>query len=197
MKRTNPFKKIPQICIQMKVLSFDIGLKNMAYCVVEDTTLVKWQTLDISGEKDFNATSKKLLGMLHDEFPDPIYDFVLIENQPVLKNPIMKSVQMLVYSYFQIYAYQHGSNCDVRLIAAGSKLKVRQKPKLDTDGVINKTGYKNNKLKAILYTQHYLTGQEPKWTEDFSNNKKKDDIADAFCSAVQFLESRGKVFTTS
>ena len=179
----------------MRVLSFDIGLKNMAYCILEDTVIIHWQTLDISGEKDFTATSKKLLGMLHDEFPDPNFDFVLIENQPVLKNPIMKSVQMLVYAYFQIYSYQHGSGCDVRLIAAGNKLRVRQKPNLDDDSVLNKSGYKNNKLKAILYAQHYLKGQEPKWLEAFSNNRKKDDIADALCSAIQFVESKGKVFT--
>ena len=30
-------------------------------------------------------------------------DIILIENQPALKNPKMKSIQMLVYSYFLVY----------------------------------------------------------------------------------------------
>ena len=29
-------------------------------------------------------------------------DLVVIENQPALKNPTMKSIQMMIYSYFLI-----------------------------------------------------------------------------------------------
>ena len=32
---------------------------------------------------------------------------VCIENQPALKNPIMKSVQMIIYSYFLIKDWRH------------------------------------------------------------------------------------------
>ena len=30
-------------------------------------------------------------------------DLVVIENQPALKNPTMKSIQMMIYSYFLIH----------------------------------------------------------------------------------------------
>ena len=49
----------------------------------------------------YKLVSKKLGGSVPISFLQEA-ELVLIENQPSLKNPIMKSVQMLLYSYFLI-----------------------------------------------------------------------------------------------
>ena len=51
----------------------------------------------LQGECIVNTLSKK------SNFLD--VDKVVIENQPALKNPTMKSIQMMIYSYFLIEGY--------------------------------------------------------------------------------------------
>lgn len=174
----------------MRIVGFDIGVKNLAYCVFNDSMIERWKILDISGEKDFNATAKRLIQVLHDEFPDPIFDVILIENQPVQKNPVMKSIQMMLYSFFQIQIYQSGKDCDVKLISASNKLKLKHVPAGYEHK--SKSDYKNNKAKAIACAQHYLVCQDLKWRQFFDGCKKKDDLSDSMLCIVHYLESQGK-----
>ena len=51
-------------------------------------------------------------------------DIVCIENQPALKNPTMKSIQMILYSYFLM----NGSMEDIQMMNARNKLKVYKGP---------------------------------------------------------------------
>lgn len=77
-------------------------------------------------------------------------DTVCIEHQPVLKNPIMKSVAMFVFSYF----IMNGSmKCDnninkVQFISASNKLKVDNDK---IDDVINDT-FNTTKIKNLIIT---------------------------------------------
>lgn len=174
----------------MKIIGFDIGVKNLAYCIFDDIKIEKWKILDISGEKDFNSTSKRLIQTLHDEFPEPEFDIILIENQPVQKNPVMKSIQMILYTYFQIQIYQSGKACEVKLIAASNKLKLKHIP-IDYQNK-SKSDYKNNKLKAIACAHNYLKSQEASWKSFFEACKKKDDLSDSMLCIVHYLESNGK-----
>ena len=171
----------------MKILSFDVGIRNLAYCVLEDDKIQRWEVCDFGGtEKDFNETSKSLVSLLHDCFPDPEYDAILIENQPVIKNPVMKSIQMIVYSYFCIQAYQHGSNCVLKLCSASNKLKVSKASSIKFE---EKGGskYSENKKRAVLYAKSYLELQDNTWTETFEKHKKKDDLADCFLQGMWWL----------
>lgn len=101
----------------MRVLSFDIGIKNLAFCDVSriqrDTNdcvfymIHDWQVLDISiGDKkhDINQVIEVILAKLDVLFSSELclYDAILIENQPVLKNPVMKSIQMIIFTYFHV-----------------------------------------------------------------------------------------------
>jgi hypothetical protein len=165
----------------MKILAFDIGIKNLAFCAIDDNQITKWKILDISAD-NFNNTSKNLIASLHDEFPECIYDVVLIENQPTLQNPTMKSIQMLIYSYFLIQTYQTGSNCDVKLVSPNNKLKV----KLNTSK--EKLSYKKKKQYSIELTKLYLQENHKERIEEFSNCKKRDDLADCFLYCVNYLE---------
>lgn len=168
----------------MKVVGFDIGVKNLAYCIMNDEGVCAWAVLDVQG-KDFNETSSNLIACMHDEFPDLDFDAVLIENQPVMKNPIMKSIQMLIYSYFKILAYQMGSECDIKLVSAATKLKVRKNK--ESGGA--KLTYKEKKEKAVSLAGEYVQGTE--WADKLCQHKKKDDISDALLYCVNYLESKG------
>lgn len=174
----------------MKVLSFDIGVRNLSYCASCDGKIDRWELCDFGGQKDFSETSKALIALLHDSFPDPEWDAVLIENQPVMKNPVMKSIQMIVYSYFSIQSYQHGSGCDVRLVSASNKLKVKHSKDLKFDEVCSSSKYKTNKIKAIAYARSYLELQEERWRTTFDNHKKKDDLADSFLMTIHYFENK-------
>ena len=97
----------------MKVLAFDIGIKNLAFCSISENKITKWKILDISAD-NFNNTSKNLIASLHDEFPTLDYDVVLIENQPTLQNPTMKSIQMIIYSAI-LMQYQNGKHINIKI----------------------------------------------------------------------------------
>lgn len=169
----------------MKILSFDIGSKNLAYCYMDNKKIIEWDILDISGSNSFD----NLIDKLHLTFPDAIFDVILIENQPAMKNPIMKSIQMVVFTYFKVQNYQYGSSCDVKFYSASNKLKLKEKINLDHIKTTNK--YRKNKLSCIALAYHYIqiTNQELKWIELFKSTKKVDDLADSLCQLIHYIEN--------
>ena len=125
-------------------------------------------------------------------------DTVLLENQPVLKNPTMKSVQMLLYSYFimkgvhqqpneeiepinHIQCYNASKKTELALYLSDSKQK-------EIDEAISKVKgqYAKNKKTAILITKDLLMGKG-KWETLFTNSKKKDDLCDALLMTLRYL----------
>ena len=111
-------------------------------------------------------------------------DIVIIENQPALKNPTMKSVQMIVYSYFLM----NENIKDIQMINARNKLKAYDGPKVECD--IKET-YKRNKYLAIQYTR-YMLYQNSKISYDyhklFEESKKKDDLSDSYLQGLYFID---------
>ena len=56
-------------------------------------------------------------------------DIVVIENQPVLKNPTMKSIQMVLYSYFLIYGITTDKSVGKIALFNAEKINVYTGPK--------------------------------------------------------------------
>lgn len=183
----------------MYILSFDIGIKNLAYCYFEfdkilDIIRIKeWDVLDISSPNKSDQSSI-LLKKLHDHFNDIELDYVVIENQPALKNPIMKTVQVIVHTYFQYQKVLLQRNIDVHNINARNKIKNAEAlmKSYNCPDIICKTApsnkYKWNKEASILYTQQFL---EYKNLEEhlafFKTFKKKDDLADTLLQGLYFV----------
>ena len=112
---------------------------------------------------------------------------IIIENQPVLKNPTMKSIQMVLYSYF-ISKETNGKKFDnMVLISASNKLKVYNGPKDEEIEKINKikSKYTRNKKLAIEHCKKLVT--DNKWLDFFNNFSKKDDLADAYLMCRYYL----------
>ena len=117
------------------------------------------------------------------------HEVICIENQPALKNPVMKTVQMILYSYFVIEGATKDKSVEqVHMINARNKLKAYDGPKVECN--IKET-YKRNKYLAIQYTR-YMIYQNPKITFDyhklFEESKKKDDLSDSYLQGLYFID---------
>ena len=223
----------------MKILSFDVGIKNLAYCLLDsdDGSLDDWGILNISVDpvcdyqmkhRSCDNTAKKMvkdtgfkLCTSHckikqykdkklrnvPKIDNPMFelgkqiikkldskerflnvDIVCIENQPALKNPTMKSVQMILYSYFLIEGVTTLEKIkDIQMINARNKLKVYTGPKIDCD---IKEKYKKNKFLAIEYCK-YMIHQNPhinkKFHKLYEESKKKDDLSDSYLQGIYYI----------
>jgi hypothetical protein len=116
---------------------------------------------------------------------------VLIENQPAMKNPIMKSIQMLVYGFFAYKNVISGVPLNIRLMSATCKLKLGKDLSLECN-TKSKSTYIQNKKKAVAYTDYFLNRvcKSPEsWSGVLTDRKKKDDVADCFLQALYFFQS--------
>ena len=130
----------------MKILSWDVGIYNLSYCILEinEDKTIKILSWDIVNLVD-NENMKKNRNLLFENIPRKLYeipellnvDIVVIENQPSLKNPQMKSIQMILYSYFLILGkvIGNGNNSSsyietIEFCSASNKLKVYDGPKI-------------------------------------------------------------------
>lgn len=235
----------------MKILSFDVGIINLAYCIVEFTdknnsehTIIDWNIINCADKilsnnlkccvnrkgivcnKDaiskVNLNENKILGFcslkncqkeaknykkicnikkktskdislnelalvlfeqLNEKDLQNDIDLVLIENQPALKNPTMKSIQIILFSYFIFF--NKNLNYDVKLFNASKKLSIYNGPKIETKHI--KNSYNKRKFLSIEYTKYYLE----KYNNDkfifFNNNFKKDDLADCYLQTLSYF----------
>jgi len=131
----------------MKILSWDVGIYNLSYCILEkneETKEIKIIDWDIVNLVD-NEEMKKNRNLIFENIPRKLYekpqlldvDIVVIENQPSLKNPQMKSIQMILYSYFLILGkvIGNGDKSDgyiqsIDFCSASNKLKVYDGPEI-------------------------------------------------------------------
>ena len=104
-------------------------------------------------------------------------DTILLENQPALKNPTMKSVQMLLYSYFLIKGVTNDKSPihNIEMINARNKLKAYKGDPIECD---IKDKYKKTKYLGIKYcekTIHENKSIHDKFRDLFQSSKKRDD----------------------
>ena len=129
---------------------------------------------------------------------------VLLENQPVLKNPTMKSMQMFLYSYYilrGITDYNKNGLTEpiksIKCYSANQKNKVGVHLSEENQSEIKdalklvKNKYTKNKKETIMITErllnNHMEGSSNKWKDLFKNSKKKDDLADSFLMTLHYL----------
>ena len=123
-----------------------------------------------------------------DEIPELMdVDMVLIENQPVLKNPTMKSVACMLFSYFVMRGICENkgkfNKDDIRFISASGKLKINKDSKdILKKGKNEKDVYNITKELGVKYTKAIINDKDNKYLEKY---KKKDDLCDAFLQAIK------------
>ena len=197
------------------IISFDIGIKNLSYCVLyKDTSIdsinknnikiYDWGIIQLidDGTKCKGIPLDKITKILYEKLDEKFRNYeitnVLLENQPVLKNPLMKSIQMIIYSFFSYEQIIMGRDIElIKLINASNKLKLGKnltEINNSEDILKIKTKYSRNKKLAIIYTNHFLKERlivedYEKFNEIFNNHKKNDDLADAFLQGLYFIEN--------
>lgn len=191
-----------------RVCAFDIGFRNLAFCVMEvgdaDSPLETSRIISIHNEDILQGVSRK------DVSPNEIYekvygfltshhahfsslDVILIEQQMSQKhvsNIMALKISMLVYGYFQHV---------VATAAAASSPFARQKIRLLEYPSTRKTrAFKapffkkksDRKKWAIqkvldLFPPHL----DPVWQDMIESKKKKDDVADCILMCLSFYLS--------
>ena len=158
----------------MIIIGWDIGIKNLAYCVVEvkkeKFKILDWNIIDLRSDNQIEG-KKKCAKISLKDLSRSLYenleankilkkfDYIIIENQPELKNPTMKSIQMILYSYFAFKSLKLKDFKDLILMNASNKMKVYTKP-IDSELTekINKlkSKYSRNKKLSILHSELIL-----------------------------------------
>ncbi len=241
----------------VKYISFDVGVKNLAYCIVEffdDKThkIYDWGIINLMdafekdihkctvtkkgnlcgsvavnsvclgdntlffcnkkycqsimntnyNKKDIKKTpkintktvsildiSKSLMSSLSKTKLADV-DKVIIENQPVLKNPTMKSIQMVLYSFFVLKGMVETERIkDIVMFNAGRKLEVYDGPEIEIPELIKKDKYKCRKYESTVYTRYFIDN-DSEMKEFFEKHKKKDDLADCYLQCLTYYKKK-------
>jgi len=119
-------------------------------------------------------------------------DKVLIENQPSLKNPRMKSISSTIYDYYLIrgvFDKKHDSKITrVKYMSPSNKIKLSKDKKLVKEADKSQK-YKLTKKLAVDYVKEILDNSDDlnNFKSYFLSEKKKDDLADAFLQGAYYL----------
>lgn len=214
----------------MKILSWDIGIKNLAYCLLDNYKILEWKNICLEDPpnicsgcfKNGNPCTRKATYVFEDKyyckshsppkskiikkkkgydlldigsklikelevFKNMEIDLVLLENQPCLKNPTMKSIQMILFSNFIINGYPSTIK-HIQMYSAMNKNKYCKNYCKEHNLEIPKckTNYQMYKNTSIMVNQHILK-DDTEWLNYFNENKKKDDLADAYLMGIDYL----------
>lgn len=187
------------------IVSFDIGVKNLAVCVMSVNkesnvgTVLVWKIISLAEVKEKIPSVHELAGRLFmelDALVDQItecghgdIDTVLVENQPSRLNGSMKSIQMMIYSYFQLRRHWEGTVKHVQMISASQKLQGHDVHESKVP-VTTKKGYELNKWKAVQLMNCYVE-EDGALKEMLNGYKKKDDMADALLQSISWMRKHG------
>jgi hypothetical protein len=198
----------------MLYISFDIGVKNLALCILKQTdSLIKvidWRVITLAEKKKdingLNTISENLFYELDnivgsiEELKYEKIDYVLIENQPSNLNGIMKSIQLLIFSYFMLLKHWDKLNMNVLLINASLKLQYhtfKPEPLIKIDSQRTKKEqkrdkYRNNKNDGIEITKYYIKDNKILY-DYFTKHKKKDDLADTLLQTISYIKKHNNL----
>jgi len=173
----------------MRVLSFDMGTKNLAFAVVEaPTRILRMGCIDL-GTNAARDSAEVLLDSLHAEnaWMFECCDEIVVESQPV--NGACKTLSFVLMTCFRMWdeLRQRHPIRPFRFMAAGFKLKynptlMQQRPP---------ESYADRKEIAIAMVYPIFQENSPEMLEFFRGQtpKRKTDLADAIVQACQHVKS--------
>ena len=142
-------------------------------------------------QQSLQELADKLFTRLDKESDFLQVDDVLIENQPSLKNPTMKTIASMLYSYFVMRGIVDRENTkstikNIKFISPSNKLKIDKattKKSLD-EAKDKKEVYDITKGLGKIYCTTLISKMENGLLEKHS---KKDDLCDSFLQGFQYL----------
>jgi hypothetical protein len=163
------------------ILSIDVGIKNLAMCLLDEdreNLVVEW---DVSGVPPQHKDGVYVSLRKHlDERPWVLNaKTILIEKQPD-RNKKMVSVMHFLHAYFII------KNPDAETILYDARHKI---PDVAGPG---KAQYNKRKKVSIERCEAFIRNGpiNTHWLETFQKSKKKDDLADTVMQALSFVNRK-------
>lgn len=157
------------------LLSIDVGIKNLAMCLIDPTTkkIHQWEVAGVPPlHKDglyvcFNRHLQERPWVLEAQT-------VLIEKQPD-RNKGIKSVENFLHAYFVINSKEviiYDARFKVPDVIGPGRAKYLERKKASVD-----------RARAFIAA----TGPNQEWVPYFDKHKKKDDLADTVMQALSFV----------
>jgi hypothetical protein len=186
--QTKPVTQVPTLGILRQILAANDLPKAANKDAAVNSILTKF-SLPYKPPKEASA-AKLSLDTIHDgirKFVSERWELfskannILLENQPVYKNPHMKSVQVILYATLRENALRESKSTKFHLVHAKKKVM---------DAVAGDEGYSERKAKSEervkeLFTTGTIKGDvaQRHWLQ----SKKKSDMADAVCMCMDFI----------
>jgi len=178
----------------MKILSFDVGIINLAYCIFdsESSKIYHWEIITLQNHNDYNKIYINLINEL-DNRPHLINNIhtVLIEKQPSF-NPKMRIIAGCLQTYFIIRGIVDSKPPgqaikDVKFFNPKHKLKCYNGPEIFIDSKA-KGKYARTKKTGIAICETKLKeySESPANIKLFNESKKKDDLSDCYLQALTY-----------
>ena len=186
----------------MKLLSFDVGIVNLAYCIF-DTTECKinyWEVITLDNHaSNYNKLYINLITELDKRKFMLETNVVLIEKQPSF-NPKMRIVAGCLQTYFFIRGIVDRPDkkiSSVEFFSPKHKLKCYTGPELVLESK-NKSKYSQTKKMGVLIAQSKMEEfkETPETKAIFNNSKKKDDLSDCYLQAITYAIFKKALRTT-
>lgn len=229
--------------IDTTILSFDVGVCNLAYCVIHhkcdptnsQTTVQEWGKINLCLEmrncecegcayqaiyatKDDptptrckeHKQEKQILAkpvrkskntdLMREIFYEWLtrrnwdqIDNVVIENQPALKNPGMKTMACAIYDYFFLTKkiFNKQENFKIKFVSPMNKTRLSnclswfdQEPIIPDEIKNIEPKYKQTKLLAVWLSEHFFENEKLDGKNVIPFHTKKDDLADALLQGL-------------
>ena len=173
----------------MRIVSIDVGTRNLALVVVEydmankTAQICEWKVIDMGKVRGTKSDISKLTLETFCEMDDSIInvDRAYIEQQPRI-NATMVRVSHTISAYLQLQAIYRGADIDVYFVPAASKNAfINKKLCLKRTRV-----YKENKSRAIQVVSSLSLPSV--YHEQLSTSKKKDDLCDCLLQLLAQIE---------
>lgn len=197
----------------MRVLSIDVGIRNLAYSILEmdddsgKVVVDSWDTIDLfpsssnSGNRHHHGMSdvcRALIRALNERIVFTVdmtdIQLVLIEDQPNYAGVTsVKAAQFYMQAFFENLGFCCGSQTGgitVRLVKPAIKTKMLDilPANVRSDAENAKVSkYRRTKMMASLVTREFLSKTDPALLEQFLL-LKKPDVADTVCQALAYLK---------
>jgi len=177
--------------------------KKKDKCCVCDRLCVRGNMCGIHAKKEYNEKYKiqkiqscmkqslqslciSLFNKLNEKIKLPV-DYVLIENQPTLTNPTMKSISMMVFSYF-IYGIMNKKVKEIKFISPSDKLKCNKEKTKEALSRCKTKSEKYHVTKQLAKDFCFqLIANKENAIQLINSYQKQDDMCDAFLQGYNFI----------
>jgi len=177
----------------IQIISFDIGIKNLAMCILNYENSIPeikvWKKIDLCCRKSdasglVDSLSKFLDTVVQEHMIQDVDTYIIIENQ---MTAVMKCLQTGINMYFKVM--KNILNTNINTVYINPKLKLKLVDFFEdykSNAEVKSQKYKQNKVDSVDLTKWILTNKfkDQDSLNFFMSNSKTDDLADCYNQGV-------------